>query len=105
MTDLDAIKREIDQHRSDIARLYSLINSLSEVLKSHDDRMEGVSRRIRDVSERVKLVEGRLQRPATYYGPSPKSDEQWCRCGRDVCRYPACSSKIASIDDPDPLGR
>ena len=66
--------------------------------------LDALKRTIADLEKRVTYLENRQKHPATYYGPSPKSDEQWCRCGRDVCRYPACSSKVASVAD-DPLGR
>lgn len=66
--------------------------------------LDALKRTIADLEKRVTQLENRQRQPVTYYGSAPKTDEQWCRCGRDVCRYPACSSKVASVVD-DPLGR
>lgn len=73
--------------------------------------LDAIKRTIADLEKRVTRLENKLQMPPVFYGARNASNpynqweqKQWCRCGRDVCRYPACSSKVASVDD-DPLGR
>ena len=98
MTDLDAIKRTLADIESSLTLLNSQFVTHVEVLASIHSTQQ-------DMRRRLKAVEDKLQPVPTSYGPAPKSDEQWCRCGRDVCRYPACSSKVVLSDKPDPLGR
>jgi hypothetical protein len=64
------------------------------------------ARRLDDIEKRLQRVEASIWPLATAYAAMPKpskhvgAGEQWCECGRDVCRAPDCPSHKA-----DPLGR
>jgi hypothetical protein len=63
-------------------------------------------RRLADIEKRLARLEASVWPLATEYAavvaPSKAVNvgEQWCQCGRDVCRAPDCPSH-----KPDPLGR
>lgn len=70
--------------------------------------MSETERRLDDIEKRLARLERAAEKPEVYYGGPMKHDmvfrakpmEQWCPCGRDVCRAPDCPSH-----KPDSMGR
>jgi hypothetical protein len=74
-----------------------------------------MQRRLEDIEKRLTRVERMLEKPevdvrgqAVYMqtlARVARKDNQYCLCGRDVCRAPDCPSHRENNCGNDPLGR
>ncbi len=68
-------------------------------------------RRLADIEKRVARLEASVWPFATAYAavvaPSKRvsAGEQWCECGREVCRAPDCPAHRENSCGNDQLGR
>jgi hypothetical protein len=80
-----------------------LDNAAAETIAMSDHE-----RRLADIEKRLARVERAIEPRNAAFSTYKKYNggtefipgEQWCECGRDVCRAPDCPSH-----KPDPLGR